>query len=141
MRKIIVLNIFLIIVLAVSITFACLEFQAFSNWIGLKNELTAEYENGIYTYQQYSEILNSYSSQALKYGLYGAFSLIGCVLCVGLLLMVDKGKFTKLKGILSGKLHNFNQIRTERKAAKSAEQKKARIAELEQELEQLKNDE
>ncbi len=140
MRKIIVLNIFLVIILAVIITFACLEFQACNNWIGIIRELNSEYERGLYSYQQYINIFNNYQSQAVKFGLLGAFALVGSILCVLCLVMIDKGGLTAIKSISSAEWLEHKQVRAERKAAKASEQKQARITELERELEELKKD-
>lgn len=66
---------------------------------------------------------------------------VAIIACIAVMVLILKKDFSAVNGSIVEQWRSYTQIRTERKAAKLAEQKQARIAELEQELEQLKNDE
>ena len=83
---------------------------------------------------------------AVVYTIVDTFSLITAILGAAMLVILNPDFFriSRLKnfyGELAERRAENKTARAERKAAKNAEQKQARIAELEQELEQLKKDE
>lgn len=83
---------------------------------------------------------------AIVYTIVDTFSLISAIFGVAMIVLFNPSVFhiSKIKEIYRDieNQRNENKVkRAERKAAKSAEQKQARIAELEKQLNELKKDE
>lgn len=86
------------------------------------------------------DLLNVYQS-SLTYDI-----MLLCACCIGIicaasLLIIMLRKNLQVNGSIKEQWRAYKQARAEKKAAKSAEQKQARIAELERKLNELKKDE
>lgn len=84
------------------------------------------------------EPLHPYFERFLSFSL---VSLIGAVGCIIALVLINKGEGEVLKMSMKEGLAKWRKESVEKKAQKSDAQKQARIAQLEQELKQLKKDE
>lgn len=87
---------------------------------------------------QNDSVISPYFERFLSFWL---INLIGAVLCIVSLILINKGEGEVFKMSMKEGLAKWREKKAEKKLQKDNTQKQARIAELEQELNELKKDE